>query len=144
MKLIKEIMVVQVVTVKPDDSITDVVKLFRKKDIRGAPVVENGKVVGIISEKDITKLMEKHHVQPEVLMPKPFDIGAPFRLMRAAETKAKDIMTKKVVSVSPEADVAYAAALMVQKKINRLPVINGSNKLIGMVTRGDILKTFCS
>jgi len=143
MKLIKEIMVEQVITAKPEDSVTEVVKLFRKKDIRGAPVIENGKIVGIISEKDIAKLMEKHHVQPEKLMPKPFDIGAPFRLMKAAETKVKDIMTKKVVFISPDASAVEAATLMVQKKINRLPVVNGSNMLVGIVTRTDILRTFC-
>jgi len=143
MKLIKEVMVKSVVTVKPDDSVSKVVRLFRKKDIRGAPVVENGKVAGIISEKDIARLMEECRVQPEVLMPKPFDLGAPFRIKKAAGTKVKSIMTKGVVSISPEAHIQEAAAIMVSKKINRLPVINEKSELVGIITRADVLKALC-
>jgi CBS domain-containing protein len=60
-------------------------------------------------------------------------------MQRDASTVIDQIMTKKVIKIGPEASISDAAELMDKHKVNRLPVTNGECKLIGIITRGDII-----
>jgi CBS domain-containing protein len=134
------------------DKIVDVAQSFRDNKISGAPVVdENNKVVGVISEGDIMRLLEVHSPKINLILPAPLDlIELPLRMkyeldeiaedmQRAGSTVIDQIMTKKVVKIGPDASISDAAELMDSHKVKRLPVVNKDGKLIGIVTRGDII-----
>ncbi len=134
------------------DKIVDVAQSFRDNKISGAPVVDDeNKVVGVISEGDIMRLLEVHSPKINLILPAPLDlIELPVRMkyeldeiaedmQRAGSTVIDQIMTKKIVSIGPDASISDAAELMDSHKVKRLPVVNGEGKLIGIVTRGDII-----
>ena len=134
------------------DKIVDVAQSLRDNKISGAPVVdENNKVVGVISEGDIMRLLEVHSPKINLILPAPLDlIELPLRMkyeldeiaedmQRAGSTVIDQIMTKKVVKIGPDASISDAAELMDSHKVKRLPVVNKDGKLIGIVTRGDII-----
>lgn len=151
---IRDIMNRDVITCKPDDSLSHLSKLFSENHISGVPVVENGKVVGLASETDLIKLFkspEFPEISGELWLPSPLEvIEIPIRnIVRLEETKkalenlklrpVRDIMTKTVHSVSPDASLEEASRLMVKHRVNRLPVIE-KGKLVGIVARSDIIK----
>ncbi len=149
---IKDAMQKDVIKFNELDKIVDVAQSFRENRISGAPVVnDENRVVGVISEGDIMKLLELHSPNLNLLLPAPFDlIELPVRMkygldeiaedmQKAGSTVIDQIMTRKVISVGPDIDIEHAAKLMESHKINRLPVVNDEGKLIGIVTRGDII-----
>lgn len=147
---IKDIMNKDVITCKPDDPVSILAKLFKEYHISGMPVVEKGKVVGIVSETDLLKLFKTPEISGELWLPSPFEvIEIPIRnLVRLEEFKkaledmkmkpVREIMKKSVHSVSPEDGLEKASSMMVKYKVNRLPVIENS-KLVGIVARSDII-----
>lgn len=151
--LVKDAMTKYVITLSPEETIRDASEKFAMKNISGAPVVdESGKVVGILSEADILHMLGTYYTQNNVVfLPTPFDlIEIPFRqvitfteakvaLEDISKKKVKEIMKKNVITVTSDAPVEYAAELMIEKKVNRLPVIE-KEKLFGIITRGDIIK----
>jgi CBS domain-containing protein len=145
---VKEIMKKKVIYFSPNDSIFKVAKIFSQKNISGAPVVENGKVVGVISETDIIKFIR---------MKFPSSIATPqlsllilnflkntfgFReeVKKVSKLRVKDLMSKKVVSISPKASILEAAEKMEKFDVQRLPVIE-KGKLVGIISRADLVKT---
>jgi len=149
---IKEAMQKDVIKFNELDKIVDVAQSFRENKISGAPVVNNeNKVIGVISEGDIMKLLELHSPNLNLLLPAPFDlIEMPVRMkygldeiaedmQKAGSTVIDQIMTRKVISIDSDRDIADAAKLMDSRNVNRLPVINKEGKLVGIVTRGDII-----
>lgn len=153
MTLVEEIMVRDVVTFKPSDPVHFVAWSLREKKISGAPVVAGGKVTGIVSERDIMKLLEEKQIKINLLLPSPFDvIELPLKMrkelqeiyeiaQRTAKMPVEKIMVKKVITISKDASVAEAAKIMGDRKINRLPVVDRDGNLLGIITRGDIIST---
>ncbi|ACX72597.1 putative signal transduction protein with CBS domains [Methanocaldococcus vulcanius M7] len=150
--LVKDVMK-KPITVKDNDDLTEVIKLFREKRISGAPVLnDDGELVGIISESDIIKTLTTHDEDLNLILPSPLDlIELPLKtaikieefkedLKKALKTKVKDVMTKDVVVAKPDMTINDAAKLMVEHKIKRLPVVDEDGKLIGIITRGDIIE----
>lgn len=148
---IKDVMNRNVITCKPDDSVSILAKLFKENHISGMPVVEKGNVVGIVSETDLLRLFETPEVSGDLWLPSPFEvIEIPIRnLVRLEEFKkalgdlklkpVRHIMTKSVHSISPDDGLEEASSRMVKYKVNRLPVIE-NGKLVGIVARSDIIK----
>lgn len=148
---IKDVMNRNIITCKPDDSVSVLAKLFKENHISGMPVVEKGNVVGIVSETDLLRLFETPEVSGDLWLPSPFEvIEIPIRnLVRLEEFKktledlklkpVRHIMTKSVHSISPDDSLEEASSRMVKYKVNRLPVIE-NGKLIGIVARSDIIK----
>ncbi len=148
---IKDVMNKDVITCGPDDTLSRLAQLFREKHISGMPVVEKGKVVGIVSETDLLRLFKNPELSGDLWLPSPLEIiEIPIRnLVRFEEIKkvledmkskpVKDIMKKTVRSVSPEDSLEEASDRMVRYKINRLPVID-NGKLVGIVARSDIIR----
>ncbi len=152
-KKVKDFMNKNVICFSPEDSIFKVVETFSKKQISGAPVVENGNLVGIISSSDITKTLNL-----EILSKAPLIIPCVehlffhlvsltkemkmvrerLKILRAE--KVKEIMNKKPKTISPEDSIYDAAKLMNKHDINRLPVVK-NNKLVGIITRQDIINS---
>jgi CBS domain-containing protein len=151
---VEEIMTREVVTLTPEDSIYEAARTLREKRISGAPVVDGGKVVGILSEADVMELLESHDLNVNTILPSPFDVlELPVRMKlglkevsnkikKAASARVADIMSKNVQSIKADTEVSEAAAIMSGKKINRLPVVDEKGALMGIVTRGDIITSF--
>lgn len=147
---VKDVMNSDVVFCKPDDTVREAAKILKENDISGAPVLEDGQLVGIVSEGDLLELL----VIPEkgnLWLPSPFEvIEVPIRellsweetkkmLSDVGSTKVEEIMTKDVHTISSGASVEEASELMVRRRINRLPVME-NDRVVGIVTRGDIIK----
>jgi CBS domain-containing protein len=118
--LVRDIMAKNIKTVKPDDSVHAAVLKMNKFDIGSVIVISSGRPVGIITETNIMRRVVEPRMDP-------------------ATVWAKDIMTSPLVSIEENATVAEAAKIMADRKINRLPVINGS-KLVGLISSTDIVK----
>jgi len=118
---LKDIMVQKVVTVDPEATVKDAAKLMNLCEIGSLMVVGKGKVVGIVTERDILrKIVETSK--------------------NAGKVKVREIMSTKLVVGTPNMDVVDAARMMLQKKIKKLPVVTDS-KLVGLVTLTDIVRT---
>ncbi|TRZ91667.1 MAG: CBS domain-containing protein [Methanosarcinales archaeon] len=149
--IVKDAMNIDVITCKPDDPISTLVDLFKNNHISGMPVVENEKVVGIVSETDLLKLFKTPEFSADMILPSPFEIiEIPIRsLIRFEEFKkalqdihmkpVRDIMKKKIYSISPDSTLEDASNMMVKHSVNRLPVIE-KGKLVGILVRSDIIR----
>lgn len=142
----KDIMSTNVVTIKKDLTIEQIAKVLTEKNISGVPVVdENDKIIGIVTKKDLIykDLEPRFPSYIEVLGGIFFINGVKHyeeELKKLVATKAEDIMTNKVVTITEDEDVKTIAELMVEKSINRLPVVK-DGKIIGIVSRGDLVKS---
>ncbi len=126
---VSEIMNPEVLSVAPQDRVCDVIDLFLEKNITGAPVVDQGKVTGIISRKDILPLVATFDL----------DCSSLEQIRRTCSHYVTDHMQSSVITVTPVEDVEKCALIMTENHINRLPVVE-SGTLVGIITRGDILK----
>jgi CBS domain-containing protein len=146
---VKDIMNIDVVVCNPNTTISEASQLLKKNNISGLPVVEEGRVVGIVSEGDLLKLLEVP--EPSGLwLPSPFEVfEIPIReLLNWEETKhmledigskpVSEIMQKDVHVISPEKNIQDAVKLITKHKVNRLPVVE-NGILVGIITRGDII-----
>jgi len=149
---VEDTMEKNVIKFKDVDTIAYVAEVLREKKISGAPIVDNdNKIMGIVSEGDIMRLIEVHSPNINLILPAPLDlIELPVRMEFSYEEIARDvrkaasvlvgeIMTKKVKTTKKDASISDAALLMDKHKINRLPVVDENKKLIGIITRGDII-----
>ena len=149
---VKDVMNSDVVSCKPDDEISSAAQLLKEHNISGLPVVAEGKVVGIVTETDVLKLLEV----PEhggLWLPSPFEvIEIPIReLINWEDTKhmltdigskpIKDIMESRVYTISADNSIEDASSMMIKHKVNRLPVIDNGT-IVGIITRGDIIRGF--
>lgn len=147
---VKEIMTSEVVTVSITDSVEQCAKLLQEHDISGLPVLnEAGKVAGMITEGDLIRRASRVKAPGylEILggliyldSPKKFVD----ELQRAMSLEAGQLMSKNLVSIKPDDTVEKAATMMVEKKISRLPVIDENHKLLGIVSRRDIMGSLYS
>ncbi len=144
----RDIMVTEVFSVTPTMSLVDMDSEFLKRGISGAPVLESGKLRGVVSRADISrKLSETVQVSAPTDAPR----GSLMDLMAAASRNVKpafdrvrelcvgDIMVEKVVTVAPDMPVKEVASLLVQKKIHRILVVEGET-LIGLISALDMVK----
>jgi predicted transcriptional regulator len=159
MTKVKDLMSKRVIYFKPEDTIFRAAKVFCKKKISGAPVVEDPKtkkVVGVISESDIVKFMGTSLGGEEKLagdftyqsltllffnfirMSKNL-LSTKKQISRISRIKVKDVMSKDVISVSSDTNIFDAASKMDIHDVNRLPVID-SGQLVGIIARADLLK----
>jgi CBS domain-containing protein len=151
--LVKEIMTKKVVTLKPEDTLKDMTLKFSEHDISGAPVVDSqGRLVGIVSENDIITTLEKYgkEVKMVYLSPALSMVGLSFKetptekkteevFKEVGEIAVAEMMKHNVKTVGPEDNVRAVIDIVASGKINRVPVVK-DGKLVGIVTRGDIIK----
>jgi CBS domain-containing protein len=163
MKKVKDFMSRRVVYLKPNDTIFKAAKSFCRRGISGAPVVSSAqskRVIGVVSESDIVKFMGTKVCNTQsmagdftyqslsllllhfVRTGKDY-LGFKKELGRISKTKIKDVMSKRVISVSPDESVLDAAERMDSNDVNRLPVVK-NGKLVGIIARADLLKALVS
>jgi len=145
-KRAKDIMTTDVIVANKNDIIANVANLLIKEKIGGLPVVdEDNKVVGIISETDIMK-KESHVDSPRMLN---FLQGLIFlddlkkfedEMRAIAAYKVEDLMSKDIIKVNENDTFDYVANIMINKSINRVPVVDKDNFLKGIICRYDIIK----
>ena len=125
--LVKNWMSKKVVTIQYDDTLSEAINTLKRNKIRRLPVMKGEKLVGIVSDRDLKEAAPSKATS--------LDIWEVHYLM--FKMKVKDVMVKKVVTISPDATVESAAILMHDNKIGGLPVIE-NKKLVGIITETDI------
>ncbi len=136
-----EIMTREVVCVRPDTPLAQVAEAMGRRGISGLPVTDAaGRVVGVISEKDFL-------TQMGVPEPKNFmSLVASCLQSRGCvalpikQRQAADLMTSPAITVGPETSIREIAAILTAKGINRVPVTDPEGRLLGIVSRGDLVK----
>jgi len=141
-----QIMSRDIITVSPLTTVKEIAAILNEKKISGLPVVnEKKELVGIVSEGDLIWKVARPHIPPHIqllggiiFLENFGEISLELKKMMALT--ASEIMTSKVVTITEETAVEDAAAMMLNKKINRLPVIRGK-EVVGIITRSDIIRT---
>ncbi len=117
-----DVMTREPVTVEADTSVRTCVELMRAHQISAVPVVSGQRIAGIVSEADL--------------------LGSLTGKPRTAPQTAADVMTADVVTIAQTATIAAAARLMIDHKVKRLPVLDSAKRLVGIVSRSDLLRVF--
>jgi len=137
---VAEVMTTEVLTVAPETSLKQVAEMLASRGISGAPVVDEEKhVVGVVSEADII-VKERRLPQPDALHR--FLHRTNGTAAKRAATTAGEAMTSPAVTVTGTRRVDVAAALMLDRHVNRLPVVDDQGVLVGIVTRADLVRAF--
>ena len=150
MKQVKDIMTTEVITVSTGDSVELCAKLMQENNISGLPVLnEAGRVSGIVTEGDLIRRASRVKAPGYLeILGGLIYLGSPKKfveeLQRAMSLEAGQLMSKNLVTIAPEDTVEQAATLMVDKKISRLPVLDESGKLVGIISRRDIMGSLYS
>jgi CBS domain-containing protein len=136
------------VSVPPDTDVHTLIHTLREHELQGVPVVdEDGRCIGIVTESDLVIADE----QGDLHLPHYVNLfgGTVFleslqhfegRLRKAFASKTSDMMTSNPTTVSPDTDVHEAARIIAASGHNRLPVVDEDGRLVGVVTRVDVLE----
>jgi acetoin utilization protein AcuB len=123
--LMQDWMKQKVLTLGPEASAFEALRLCRERRIRHIPVVKDKRLVGIISDRDL------RDASPP--------LGDPERVSTMKEIRLEDVMTRKVITTHPEDTIVHAAREMYERKIESLPVVD-EGKLLGIVTSSDVMR----
>jgi CBS domain-containing protein len=139
--LVKDLMTTPVVTVGPATPFKEIVARLAEHRVSAVPVVNDaGLVLGVVSEADL--LLREESPDPDADRPLLWTKRRRAEHDKAAATVARDLMTIAVVAITPEATVAQAARRMHSANVKRLPVVDRSGRLVGIISRSDLLKVF--
>jgi CBS domain-containing protein len=136
----------EVVFVTPNTQVSEVAKVLVDHNISGVPVVDNGKIVGIVTEEDL--------IMRDAIIDMPHFFGVfesvfyltenrkelDEEMHKVLATEARDLMTGKVVTISQDASVQELATLMVKKEVNPVPVTGANGELVGIISRSDLVR----
>ena len=142
----RDVMAFPIITVKPSSSIEEVAKTFVQHRISGAPVVDDaGKLVGVISEGDLLFRSEIGTGRPHPYWYLEYagkeHLAAEY--VKARARKTADVMTRKVVTASPDTSLNDIAALLENNSIKRVPIIE-NGELVGIVSRANLIQALTS
>ena len=118
------------VTISSTTTVADAFDLMRTKKFRRVPVVDNGKLVGIVTDRDLRQVTASPATSLSI-----FELN-----YLLAKMQVKEVMTKKVVTIHPDATVEEAALLMSTNKIGGLVVVDDAQAVVGIITETDIFK----
>lgn len=127
---ISQVMTKEVIAANPNNKFSQVFQFFSERTINHMPVVENEKLIGIISNKDMMRVVYKH-----IIVQKKTDIAS-----LDNEVKLVDIMTKNIVTAHEDTTLIDVKDLFGKSHFNCLPIINNDSKLVGLVTPKDLMK----
>jgi len=120
-----------VITIRPDMSVVDALNLMKRERIRRTPVVKDGQLVGIVSDKDLLNAS-----------PSPATSLSIYELnYLITKIQVKDVMSKEVMTVTENTPIEEAARIMADNKIGGLPVMR-EGKVVGIITETDLFKIF--
>ena len=140
--LVKDIMTKKVITINKDAALAKLSELLIKNRISGVPVVDKkGELIGIITEADI--------IVNESSLPLPLSFSYTFlenfesytkSTKEYLKTRVEDIMTTNIKVAMEDMPIDKAVNILINNDINRLPVVDDNNKLVGIIARADIIK----
>jgi CBS domain-containing protein len=147
---VRDVMNVKPVTVQADAPVSEAARLLRENKISGMPVLDGEKLVGVVSESDLLRLLSVDEKEGGLWLPSPFEVfEIPFRdLMKWERMHASleeipkknvgNVMSRNLHEVGADDSIEEASSIMTRHRINRLPVVE-DGRLVGIVTRGDII-----
>jgi acetoin utilization protein AcuB len=120
-----QIMQRQVVSVSADDDVAQAWRILREQGIRQAPVLtDNAQLIGIVSERDLLTAIN-------------IDAG---HVVESLTRQVRDVMTTPVVAAEPVTDIRRIAAVMLERRVDGVPITSQTGRLVGFVSRSDILR----
>lgn len=119
-KSIKEVMTAEVKACEPTATVVDAAKLMAKEDVGPIPVVEDGRLVGIVTDRDIV-------------------VNVVAKGRDVTSTTVGDIASRDLVTISPDEDLSEALRLLAEHQVRRLPVVEG-DRLVGIVAQADVAR----
>ena len=143
--VVSDIMRTRIPKLKRTDGVAAVAKALSQSGLPGLPVVDGDEIVGIVTESD----MIERQADVEAPTALPFfdaifmiDAGRKYEneLRHVLARTAEDMMTHPVLSIRASATINQLATLMVTDHVNPVPVVDGENKLVGIVSRSDLVK----
>jgi len=120
-----------IITIPPDMPVVDALNLMKREHIRRTPVIKEGKMVGIVSDKDLLNASPSPVTSLSV-----WEIN-----YLLSKITVKDVMTSQVITVTEDTPIEEAARIMADNKIGGLPVMNGEH-VVGIITETDLFKLF--
>ncbi|MEE4263780.1 MAG: CBS and ACT domain-containing protein [Desulfobacteraceae bacterium] len=123
-----------IITVDENDSMQDAMKLLKENDIRMLPVMKKGKLVGIVTDRDLKRASASDATS--------LDIHELLYLL--TRIKVKNLMTKKVITVPPDFTVEETAAVLQENKISGAPVVDSAGQIVGIITKTDLFRVLIS
>ncbi|MGH8221416.1 MAG: CBS domain-containing protein [Woeseiaceae bacterium] len=141
-----DVMTSPAITVGPETSVREIAAILLKGRISAVPVLEAGRLVGIVSEAD---LLHRHEIGTDRVPAGPWWLRpftadrSPAEYVKSHAGKARDIMTREVVSVGEDTPVAQVAALLEKRGIRRVPVMRGE-RLVGIVSRANLVQALAA
>jgi CBS domain-containing protein len=144
-----DVMLRKVITVNPDTTLIEVAKILDFNNISGVPVVNDyGIVEGLVTREDLFSPDRKFYLPMYAWIIKDTDFvmgaksGLPYEAERIVRVTAKEIMNKQVFFAEADMDLEKVAAKVATLGQNPIPVVNHANKLVGILTKGDLLRHF--
>ena len=145
MKTARDIMTTNVVTVKKDQPISDLSKLFIENHFNEVPVLDDaGKVIGVVTQGDLIEQNKNLHIPTVIALfdavlflesEKKFESD----LKKLTGSKIEDIYQNKPITISPDTDLSEITTLMAEKDVHTLPVLK-SDKLVGIIGKKDVIR----
>ena len=132
--LVKNWMSKKVISIDADDSMQDAMALLKEHGIRRLPVMKKGKLVGIVTDRDLKKASASDATTLEIHE----------LLYLLTAVKVKDIMTKDPITVPPDYTVEETAQVLLEGKISGAPVVDHSGKVVGVITQSDLFRVLIS
>jgi CBS domain-containing protein len=117
---IRDVMTERPITCEPSATVVEVAKLMEREDVGPIPVVESDRLVGIVTDRDLVLRVIAEGRDPK-------------------QTSVKDIISKDLVTVSPEEDLEQVLRVMAGKQVRRVPVVEG-DRLVGIVAQADVAR----
>jgi CBS domain-containing protein len=142
MKTVRDVMSTPPVWVSESASFREIAARLRECRVSAFPVLDaHGKVTGVVSEADLL-VKEAVPDEPNVIRGLLSGIVHHAARAKAAGVRAADLMTSPAVTIGPDETVEHAARLMYDRKVKRLPVIDQAGRLVGIISRSDVLAVF--
>lgn len=140
---VSKILTHDVVTISPEATVQEIARLMIKHNLNGLPVIENDKLIGIVTEGDIIMKKAKLHLPNYIQLLDSFlYLGNPdeveIDLKKILATKAKEIMTTNPVTIKLDSTVEELADIMHENHTNPIPVMD-EDKMVGIVSRSDLI-----
>ena len=140
---VKDIMTRDVIRVSPDTNVKEALNLLLRMHISGLPVIDDkGRLMGMFTEKEVLRNVLPSYIEKVgkfVYEENPKSIKKKFESL--SNSTVSQLMRKDVITVNEDTSLCEAVHLMLTNKVRRIPILDKSGKVVGIVARGDILKT---
>jgi CBS domain-containing protein len=118
---IRDIMTANPSTIEPDQSVVEAAKIMKQQDAGVVPVTENGRLTGMVTDRDIAIRVVAEGKDPQ-------------------STKVREVASKNLVTIDPQQDLDEALHLMAKHQVRRLPVVEEDGQLVGVVAQADVAR----